>query len=300
MLKKFAAILTALMMLVIAVPVAPVFAATGTAPSSSSAVTLSATQGHSVSGRVTLNGKGLSRAIITSGSYRAVSSSTGRYTLKGIPAGTNVNLTVSKYGYSFSTLPGFTMGTVNVTGQDFTATRLPHDKQISGTITIGATSQPLRGARVVLTWQNRRIGTAVTDRNGAYKFTNVVATNGFHVQPFRANYAFIPAGFVVVSTVSFNPIVNFHANHVAVVSGMISGLPAGTQVTATATGSGSNVVTKQITIGKNKRYTLPPLIDDTYTLTFAASGYTFQPSSATLTIHPGINRLVKNFKAIKS
>lgn len=253
-----------------------------------------------INGRVTVNGTGVPGVRVSSGKYFSYTSGAGVYTIRGVPFGTNITPKAYRFGYSFTGPDPFVMPTQNVTGMDFTGTVLPRIRTISGNVFYGQANTPLPGVLMKLTYQNLPLGATTTAADGHYAFRNLVPDNGFTIQPFKTNYIFVPLGPVIVSTSTADATVNFRAMRVAAVTGVISGLPAGTQAVFTVTGNSGSSLQKTVTIERGGRYTLPQLVEDTYTMSVQIQGYQINPPSTNFTIDQTTgSRVIRNFTATK-
>jgi protocatechuate 3,4-dioxygenase beta subunit len=149
----------------------------------------------SVSGRVTEGVAGLGGVTVT---VRRVSDSAvvgsattadnGTYTVTGVPAGFNYNVTPSLAFYSF-TPPSRTITNLvdNQTNVDFAATRQRFS--ISGRVA-NSSNAPVSGVTVTL--GGDAAGTTTTDSNGQYTFGNLEAGRDYTVTPSKPNYTFTP------------------------------------------------------------------------------------------------------------
>jgi hypothetical protein len=129
--------------------------------------------GYSISGRVTLNGSGLSGVTITltgAASTTATTSSDGNYTFTGAQNG-SYTITPSKSGYTFnpSSRP-IAVNNANVTGQDFTASPLSDITPPS--VPSGLTATAVSSNQINLYWN------ASTDNVGVagYKVYDSIGT----------------------------------------------------------------------------------------------------------------------------
>jgi hypothetical protein len=150
-----------------------------------------------VSGLVTMDSKGLGGveidATINGAPIKVITDSSGAYTISGVPRNASINLSARKYGYTFSSgNTSVVMGQADVQGQNFSATPLPLDKSISGTIVLNGTTNPLAGVVVSLSYQGMPIFTTKTAKDGSYNFPNLLADSVYLVVPKLSKYSFTP------------------------------------------------------------------------------------------------------------
>ena len=150
----------------------------------------------------------------------------------------------------------------------------PATYAISGTIT---------GASGVVAVGLSGTSTASTNAaaNGTYSFTGL-ANGSYTVTPSLSGYAFTPTSTAVTVSGANVTGKDFTAT-AAATTYSISG-SAGL-VGATITLSGAN--TGSLTAGTGGAYTFPGLINGSYTVTPSLTGYTFAPTSASVTISGG-------------
>jgi len=232
---------------------------------------------YSISGKVTCSGcdKGVVFTMFLSGDVTNVTttdSSTGNYSFTGLRNGT-YTVTPYKIGYTFN--PEYkkvTINNANVT-QNFTAT--PPAFSISGTVS-GDTQ-----AGVTMTLSGTSSGITTTVASGNYSFTKL--SNGtYTVTPSKTNYTFTPPSTsVTISNANWMG-VNFTAKIVPTytISGTVTGdTQAGVTMTLSGSMSGTTIT------GTSGNYTFRGLINGPYTVTPSKSGYTFTPTSRTVTIN---------------
>ena len=145
---------------------------------------------YAVSGRI-IDGSGnaLTGVTVSDGTRSAMTDNNGNYTLSNVPAGT-YTLTPSRSGYSFSPTNRSLSVSVNVLGQDFTATQVVGS--LSGKVTSTNGGVPLVGAAVSL---GSRVTSTATD--GTYTFNGVqpgsypfiVTANGYGPSSISLNVA---------------------------------------------------------------------------------------------------------------
>ncbi|MDR3562492.1 MAG: hypothetical protein P4N59_13810 [Negativicutes bacterium] len=172
-----------------------------------------------VSGMVTIDSKGLSGveidATINGAPIKVITDSSGAYTINGVPRNASISLSARKYGYTFSSGNiSVIMGQADVQGQDFSATALPLDKSISGTIVLNGTTNPLAGVVVSLSYQGAPIFTTKTAKDGSYSFLNLFADSGYVVTPKLSKYSFTPPNRAVDLSTSSATEQDLSATHV--------------------------------------------------------------------------------------
>ncbi|PDV98006.1 hypothetical protein [Candidatus Chloroploca asiatica] len=220
-----------------------------------------------VTGRVTVDGVGLADVLITDGTRRATTDSTGAYTLTDVPYGTHV-LTPTLAGYTFTP----TTRTISVTealrDQDFAATLLTFP--VTGRVTVDGVGL----AEVVITDGTRN---ATSDSTGAYTLTDV--PYGTHVlTPTLAGYTFTPT----TRTISVTEALMGQDFTASATTGQIRGR------VFTHRGGLAGVVitdgTRSATTDSTGVYTLTGVPQGTWTLTPTREGYAFTPATRTVTV----------------
>jgi LmbE family N-acetylglucosaminyl deacetylase len=231
---------------------------------------------------VTLSSGGSTVATITSGASGTT------YSITGISNG-SYTVTPSLSGYTFTpTSASVTVNGANATATAFTATAQTYT--ISGTIS-GAGGN---GATVKLT--GAASATTTANSAGAYSFTG--ATNGsYTVTPSLAGYAFSPTSASVTVNGANATVSAFSSTAVQTytISGTITGAAG---ATVTLSSGGSTVAT--ITSGASgTTYSFANVPNGSYTVTPNLTGYTFSPTSASVTVN-GANATASAFNATAS
>ena len=209
-------------------------------------------------------------------SATATTDSSGNYTFSGLPAG-SYTLTPSKKGFTFSpSVRLVTASSANLTGVDFTVNQPPVIISISGFISPAAT-----GAATTVTLSGATSATATTDRSGKYTFSGLPA-GSYTLTPSKTGFTFSPSVRLVTASSANLTGVDFTVNQPPVIisiSGFIS--PAATGAATTVTLSGATSATA--TTDRSGKYTFSGLSAGSYTLTPSKTGFTFSPSTRTVT-----------------
>jgi hypothetical protein len=217
---------------------------------------------------VTVNLTGASTATTSTGAG-------GAYSFTGLKNGT-YSVTPSAPGYSCSPASAtVTVDHKDVSGVNFTATSSTGPYKISGTVS-GASSA------VTLTLSGSNTATATTGAGGAYSFTGL-GDGTYTVTPTTPGYSYSPATAPVMVQSKDVSGVNFTATPASVgnykISGTVSG--AASAVTLTLSGAGTGTTTT----GAGGAYSFTGLGNGSYAVTPTATGYTFSPLSATVTVN---------------
>ncbi|WP_240695926.1 collagen binding domain-containing protein, partial [Candidatus Chloroploca sp. Khr17] len=226
-----------------------------------------------ISGRVTdANGNGLGGVIISDGTRLANTTSSGDYTISDVPAG-SYTLTPSKDGFSFS--PTSLSVTVNgdLTGQNFTATLLTFT--ISGRVTDANGN----GLGSVTISDGTRL--ANTTSSGDYTISDV-PVGSYTLTPSKDGFSFSPTSLSVTVNGDLTG-QNFTGTLIPPATYSISG-----RVTD-ANGNGLS----DVTISDGTRlahttssgdYTISGVPAGSYTLTPSKDGFSFSPTSLSVTV----------------
>lgn len=212
----------------------------------------------------------------------ATTAANGSYSFAGLANG-SYTVTPSKTGFAFNpTSTSVSVSGANVTGTDFTATSAATTYSISG-------STGIAGATITLSGANT--GSVTTGAGGAYTISGLVP-GSYTVTPSLSGFTFSPTSAAVTITTANSTANDFVATAIPVphsISGTISG-PAASGATISVTGT----ATATTTTAANGSYTVTGLYDGNYTLTPSKSGYTFTPTSASVTMS-GANITGQNF-----
>jgi hypothetical protein len=175
-----------------------------------------------------------------------------------------------------------------VSGQPAAQTPPPSTYSISGTITPSAGGN---GATVTLS--GRASATTTANSSGNFTFTGL-ANGTYTITPSHTGFTFSPgSATVTISGANVTSGVNFTATAQSFsISGTISPVAGGSGTTVTLSGA-ANATT---TADSSGNYAFSGLANGTYTITPSHTGFTFSPSSATVTIN-GANVTGANFTA---
>lgn len=237
--------------------------------------TISGTVSGATAAGVTITLSGASTATATT-------AANGSYSFAGLANG-SYTVTPSKTGFAFNpTSTAVSVSGANATA-DFTATSAATTYSISGTVT-GA-------AGVTVTLSGANTGSVTTGAGGAYTISGLVP-GSYTVTPSLSGFTFNPTSAAVTITAANSTANNFVATAIPVphsISGTVSG-PGASGATISVTGT----ATATATTAANGSYTVNGLYDGSYTLTPSKSGYTFTPTSASVTMS-GANVTGQNF-----
>ncbi|MEZ5469812.1 MAG: carboxypeptidase regulatory-like domain-containing protein [Lysobacterales bacterium] len=142
---------------------------------------------YSISGQVTTStGAAISGVTVSTGSASTTTDASGNYSIPNLVAG-SYTLTPSRSGYTFSpTSRAVTIGSANVSGQNFTGTATVSTYSISGTVS-ASTGGGLAGVTV-----STGSASATTNSSGAYTISNL-ANGTYTLTPSLSGYTFSPA-----------------------------------------------------------------------------------------------------------
>ncbi|MEO8433895.1 MAG: carboxypeptidase regulatory-like domain-containing protein [Pyrinomonadaceae bacterium] len=236
-------------------------------------------QTHTISGRVTSGGNGLSEVTINlTGSQAAmtIANINGEYSFAGVPAGGSYTVAPGKTHYTFAPSSKTFSDFSGNEAAGFIATLNAHT--ISGHVT-NTDGSGLSGVTVVLA--GSQAANTTTNSNGDYSFPGLPAGGNYTIAVSKAHYTFQP------STRTFNDLGGNQAgDFVATLNGhTISGRVqrsdgsgissvnvslSGTLTNATTTDSSGNYLFTSCAAGGN------------YTVAVSRANYSFTPSSRTL------------------
>ncbi|HWB99995.1 MAG TPA: N,N-dimethylformamidase beta subunit family domain-containing protein, partial [Bryobacteraceae bacterium] len=248
----------------------------------------------SISGTITPSSGGSGALLLLSGaaSATATADSSGNYTLAGLANG-SYTVTPSKSGYTFSPpSQTITVSGANVSSVNFTATAVP-TYHISGSITPGSAGSGTLLSMTASSENGSAPPPVTADASGNFSFSGIPA-GSYTITPSKTGYAFTPVKQSVMVVSSDVTGVNFAATAVQTwsVSGTVSPAAAGAGTLLTVSGSSS----ASGTADGSGNFTVSGLADGTYTVTPTKAGYTFSPSSQSITIN-GANITALSFTA---
>jgi RHS repeat-associated protein len=243
----------------------------------------SPTARYSISGTITVGGVALSAVrVYTNTAVSATTDNYGNYTIPSLPNAT-YTLTPRKSGYAFTpSYQSVPVSGANVTGKNFTAVATS-TYSMSGMAT-------LNGAALsnVTIWVNGASPSATTtDASGLWSMSGLINAT-YAVTASKNAYSFYPASQAVV--VNFANVTNVN---------VVAGWAIAVQVTVNSAGlAGVTVSTtgRTAVTDTSGLASLTGLSNGTYTVTPSRSGYTFSPTSYSVTISGG-NSNLKTFTA---
>src|SRR5712691_11495578 len=247
-------------------------------------------QTYSISGTISPAAGGSGATVTLSGAANATTTadSSGNFTFSGLANGT-YTVTPSHAGYTFtpSSLSVTVSGANITTGLSFTAAAQTF--AISGTIGPAA-----GGSGATVTLSGAAAATTTADGAGNYTFTGL-ANGTYAVTPSRTGYTFNPS--TQAATVSGANVtgINFTATAQTgtfSISGTIIPAAGGSGATATLTGPAAATTTTDT----SGNYSFGGLVNGTYTVTPANTGFTFTPTNQSVTVS-GANVSGVNFTA---
>jgi uncharacterized repeat protein (TIGR02543 family) len=212
--------------------------------------------------------------------------SNGSYSISGVPDGSNVTITPSKEGYSFSpssiTIPNISSDLFN---QNFTATQLTYS--VSGTVS-GATQND-----VTITVSGDINTSTTTASNGTYTINGVPHGANITLTPSKTGFSFDPTSRALSNVTSNQTNQNFTATQLTYsVSGTVSGA---TQNDVTINVTGGHTATT--TTASNGTYTINGVPHGAnITVTPSKTGFSFTPTSHALS-NVTSNQTNQNFTA---
>jgi GH18 family chitinase len=213
----------------------------------------------------------------------AVSDANGAYTVANLVAGSNYTVTAAKAGLTFA--PASTVyntiaanKTLNFTQNVVTPTYYTVSGTVlNGTIPVsGVTVSGVSGATTL---------TAVSDANGVYTVSNLVAGSNYTVTAAKAGLTFAPAS-TVYTAIAANKTLNFTQNIVTPTYYTVSGtvLNGTTPVSGVTVSAVSGTTTLTAVSDANGIYTVANLVSGAnYTVTAAKTALTFAPASTVYT-----------------
>jgi hypothetical protein len=142
-------------------------------------------------------------------------------------------------------------------------------------------------ATVVLSQSGTTIARTTVGSSGSYSFSNV--PNGtYTVAPSETGFTFSPANQSVTVNANAATVPVFTATAVLTtytVSGTINPAPNGTTATVTLSQGGTTIAAS--TVGSSGSYSFSNVANGTYTVTPSETGFTFSPTSQSVTVSGG-------------
>lgn len=232
-----------------------------------------------------VNGTALTLSGPSSGT--TAPNSSGNYSFSGLTNGI-YTVTPNNPAYSFNPPnQSVTVAGSNNTSVNFTGTALP-TFSVTGSITPSVSGS---GATLTLspTGETGSSLTATADSSGNFTFPSV-PNGAYALVPTKTGFAFTPSSQPITVNGQNVTGVGFSATAVATysISGAVSGAaPSGVSMVLSGASNGST------TTGSAGSYSFSALPNGTYTVTPSLTGYTFTPTSQTVTISnanmPNIN-----------
>jgi hypothetical protein len=228
-----------------------------------------------LAGRVTTGGEALAGVTVTLSGAKAGTTTTdanGNYSFNITSEG-SYTVTPSKTHYTFAPPSQTINNPTSAQTANFDGTLLRH--KIDGRV-VDKNNVGLAGVAVALT--GSLTVNAVTDAQGNYSLTNLLASGNYTVVASKANYTFSPAS-VPVNDLGSDQTLNFTAtlNNYAVAGRVTSGTGGLAGVTVTLSGSKSGTAVTNAAGAYS--FTVPA--EGSYTVTSALKHYTFAPPSTT-------------------
>ena len=233
--------------------------------------TATATPTFTVSGTVSPGASGMGTTLTLSGatSRTTAADASGSYSFSGVANG-SYTVTPAKVGFTFTPASqSIAVSDANVSALNFTAQPV----MITGAITPVA-----GGAGATVTLAGPATATVTADSAGTFTFS-ALPNGTYTVTPSKSATTFTPtsrsvviAGGVSVSGVDFTAVSTFS------VSGTVSPAASGSGATLTLTGGAT------ATANASGVYTFAVVANGTYTVTPTKAGFTFTPSSRSITV----------------
>jgi len=247
---------------------------------------------YSITGKIISNNTGLAGVIVSLSGADTDSTMTdaeGNYSFNGLTNG-NYTVTPSLAGHIFT--PSGTVviiDGIDRTDIDFTATA-----STTPTYTISGTISGAVISGVTITLAGTSSGSALTDASGHYSFSGL-ANGSYTITPSKTGYTFNPTTISVTVNNADMTGQSFTATAITTptytISGKVSGdVASGVTITLAGTSSGSALTDT----GGN--YSFGGLASGSYTLTALKTGYTFSPTTISVTVN-NANLTGQNFTA---
>jgi hypothetical protein len=253
--------------------------------------------GFAISGQVTDPINGAAGIEVRGGGMLATTDSSGNYQLINFPNG-SYTITPRNPGWTFSpSSRSVTINSANSTGNNFSRVA---SYSITGTISNVPAGNQSPAPTVYLSNGRSVLATKAGPGKGAYwTYTlNNVPSGLYGVTAFLSGYSIVPSGFSSPLTISGNASgINFYGTSTAGIAGAISGriLQYGVPlrgVTVSAVQGGSTI--GSVSSDSDGYYRIDNLPAGAYTVTPALSGFSFSPSSISVSSVPSTDN---NFTA---
>jgi beta-glucanase (GH16 family) len=238
--------------------------------------TASSLASFSISGSIIPSG-GVGRPTLTltgAASATTTARSSGTFTFSNLANGT-YTVTPSNTGYTFT--PASQTVTINgssITGLSFTATQnTATTYTISGTVT-GASG-------TTLTLAGTSTGTTSAGSSGDFSFSGL-ANGSYTVTPSRSGFSFSPASLAVTVNGANVTAANFTATALGFnISGTLSPVTGGSGATVTLSGAASATSTSD----GSGNFVFTGVKNGTYAVTPSQTGYSFSPTTQSVTVN---------------
>jgi hypothetical protein len=229
----------------------------------------------SISGTVSPATSGVTVALSGTATASTTTDASGNYSFSNLANGP-YTVTPTKSGFTLSPANrAVTISGANATGVNFTAS--PTTWSISGTI-----SPASSGSGTLVTLSGAANATTTADSSGNYTFANL-ANGSYTVTPTKSGFTFSPVNQAVTINGANSTGNNFTATSTAIfsISGAITPATVGSGAVVTLSGAATGTATAD----NSGNYSFSNLANGTYTLTPSKSGYTFTPTSQSVTIN---------------
>src|SRR5690242_2839189 len=246
-----------------------------------------ATPAWTISGTITGDGGGATVTLSQNGSNIATTAANGSrsYTFSNILDGTYTG-TPSKSGFTY------TPASQNVTVSGANAT-VPAFAAVTWTLT-GSIGPGTNGGGATVTLSGAASKSTTADGSGNYTFSGL-GNGTYAVTPSKSGFTFNPTSQAATINNANATVPAFTATAVWTISGTVTGDGGGT--TLTLSQNSSTVATTSA--NGSGSYTFSNVLDGSYTVTPAKSGFTYTPASQNVTVS-GANATVPNFTAQSS
>ncbi|UPU38279.1 carboxypeptidase regulatory-like domain-containing protein [Geomonas paludis] len=205
----------------------------------------------------------LSGATVSIAGKTTTTSSTGTFTITGIPSGT-YTLTISKTGYYTKTVTGYTM-TSNRSGTSFYLSQMP-TYYLSGTVRSGSSTGPvLSGATVSIAGK-----TTTTSSTGTFTITGILAGT-YTVSVYKSGYNKLTVPNYTVSGNRSGAVFYLTPVPTYYVSGTVR---SGSSTGPVVSGATVSIAGKTATTSSTGSFTISGIPAGTYTVTIYKAGYT--------------------------